>query len=256
MTNLPAHLVGFNIQFANHNRARAVRVRHDHDVALALRALGLSELYPTIFLSGGASNMSDNDRRLVEIMVATIAEFAEQQEAIIVDGGTEAGIMNMIGEVRQERRYRFPLLGISPLGKISFPGYHNKMSDATLEDSHSHFILVDGDEWGMESEFILSTVSVLRGEDRLPGIGILVNGGKIAMQEVYLASTTTRRLPVIILEGSGRLADEISTAIRTGTASQLIIQAIVQGGDIQLVSTTDGPEKLRARLIQKFSRVS
>jgi hypothetical protein len=59
-------------------------------------------------------------------------------------------------------------------------------------------------------------------------------------------------VPIIVLEGSGRFADEVATAFKTGNAKQSILRAILAGGDIQLVATTDGPEAMRARLEARF----
>jgi hypothetical protein len=59
-------------------------------------------------------------------------------------------------------------------------------------------------------------------------------------------------LSIIVLEGSGRAADEISTAFRTGKANQVVLRAIIKGGDVQLVGTSEGPKAMRAKLAKKF----
>jgi hypothetical protein len=56
-----------------------------------------------------------------------------------------------------------------------------------------------------------------------------------------------------VLEGSGRAADEISTAYRTGKTNQAVLQAILAGGNIELVGTSEGPDGLRRKLAQKFN---
>jgi len=72
------------------------------------------------------------------------------------------------------------------------------------------------------------------------------------MKEIYLASTGDMKFPILILEGSGRAADEISTAFRTGRTNRAILKAILAGGDISLVPTLEGPEGMRKKLIEKF----
>lgn len=196
--------------------------------------------------------MSDEDRQRTQDIIAEVARFADQNQLVIIDGGTESGVMKMIGDQRGKYGFRFPLIGASPLGKVSFPGYTNPGSEANLEDSHSHFVLVDGDEWGAESHMIVDLTHYIAGEGKRPSAGILINGGKIAMQEVYLATTASRKLPMIVLEGSGRLADEVSTAWRTGRANQRILKAIIEGGDIQLVGTLEGPGAVRKKLEKRF----
>ncbi|PJF21953.1 MAG: hypothetical protein CUN56_08460 [Phototrophicales bacterium] len=250
MNSLPEYYTVFSVQFPNENQASAIVVPSDGDPVRALRRLGFQQHRPTIFISGGASNMSEDDLTLTERIIEGVAQFADEHNIVIIDGGTEAGIMKMVGDTRHRLGLNFPLIGVSPLGRVEFPGYHNPNQQAQLEDNHTHFVLVDAGEWGTESPFILQLTHALSGDK--PAVGVLINGGKIAMQEVYLASTMTRKLGVIVLEGSGRAADEISTAFRSGKSNQRILRAILAGGDIQLVGTIEGPEVMRTKLAKRF----
>lgn len=251
---LPSKNISFTIPFDNGNRAKAVRVATDTDPLQIMQVLNFTHTQPSIFISGGAGMMSDEDKRMVKRILAEVAAFAEEHHAVILDGGTESGIMQMVGDAKRDFNYKFPLLGISPLGKISYPGFKNPNEEAFLEDSHSHFVLVDADSWGDESRMIVQLTHAIGGRGEKPSVGILINGGKIAMHEVYLASTKDLKLGMIVLEGSGRAADEISTAFRTGKTNQRILQAILAGGDIQLVSTVEGPSAMRAKLTSRFKR--
>jgi hypothetical protein len=252
MSQLPDPNKPFDMQFENGQSAHAVRVVANARAAVVCRLLGFKEPSPAIFVSGGASKMSRKDRKHTKEIIEGIAQFAEEHKAVIIDGGTESGIMKMVGDTRGKLGYRFPLIGVSPLGKVSYPGYENPNQEAFLEDSHSHFVLVDGDEWGVESKMIVALTQAIAGKDKKPSVGILINGGKVAMQEVYLASTRRQKMPMIVVEGSGRAADEISTAFRTGKADHTLLQAILSGGDIVLVGTVEGPAAIRLNLMQKF----
>lgn len=250
MNSLPEYYTVFSVQFPNENKADAVIVPPDGDPIKTLRRLGFKQHRPAIFISGGASNMSEMDYKLTELMLEAVVRFADLHDIVIIDGGTEAGIMKMVGDTRHRLGLSFPLIGVSPLGRIEFPGYQNPRQQAQLEDNHTHFVLTDSDDWGSESPYILQLTHALSGEK--PSIGLLVNGGKIAMQEVYLASTMARKLSIIVLEGSGRAADEISTAFRSGKSNQRILRAILSGGDIQLVGTIEGPDVMRTKLEKRF----
>lgn len=256
MSNLPHLNTLFTIQFPNGNTAKAIRAKPNEHPAFLLRTLGFTPPQPILFISGGASGMSEQDKQRTEHMMEAVALFAEQNRIVVVDGGTESGIMKMCGDIRVRNRYQFPLLGVSPLGLVSFPNYSNPNAQAELEDGHTHFVLVEGDEWGAESEMIINLTMTMCGAgtvNRKPAAGILINGGKIAMQEIYLATTRDKyKLPIIVLDGSGRAADEISTAFRTGRVTQTILKAILKGGDIQLVGTREGPDALREKLKLKF----
>ena len=255
MDSLPEYNQIFSVNFPNGQAAEAVRVKPNADPTLILHALGFTDPMPVLFISGGAGNMSEQDKHLTYEIIEGVAEFAHEHGLVVLDGGTESGIMKMIGDTRDAAGYTFPLIGISPLGRVDYPGYENPNKQATLEDNHTHFVLVDAPEWGDESLMIVKLAYALCHDTLKPVVGILVNGGKIAMQEVYLATThkeSQTRIGMIIVEGSGRAADEISTAFRTGRTSQRVLRAILAGGDIQLVGTIQGPEAMRKKLAKKF----
>lgn len=258
MANLPDHNTLFSITFPNGQTAQAIRIQQGDSPKQALTKLGFSLQRPVIFISGGASKMSEQDIELTQKIITEVAHFAEEHNILVIDGGTESGVMKMIGDTRDSLKYTFPLVGISPLGVISFPNYANPNSEAELEDNHTHFILVDGADWGDETVTIIKSAYMVSGENQYPAVGVLVNGGKIAMQEMYLASTypnVKEHMTLVVIEGSGRAADEISTAYRTGVNDQQgVLKAIISGADIDLVSTVDGPAKMREKLMKHFGQ--
>jgi hypothetical protein len=250
MTNrdtIPAKNSQFTITFPGGHVAQAVCVAPEADPLWIAERFNLIASRPAIFISGGASYMTQEDQQRTTEIMDLIAQFAQEKDAVIITGGTESGVMQMIGDMRLRHHYQFPLIGIAPLGKIAYPGHANPAKEADLEDSHSHFVLVIGDEWGDESGMIVRLTHTIAGKVK-PAVGILINGGKIARHEVYLATTKELRLPMLVLEGSGRFADELATAVRTGKTNQRILQAIMAGGDIQIVGTVEGPAKMREKL--------
>lgn len=256
MNKRPALHQRFTIQFESGQSAEAVLIAPEDDPVIPVQMFGFTEPRPAIFVSGGASDMSEDDKRLIETMIDRVAQYAQERNAIIIDGGTEAGIMEIIGATRDRHAFGFPLIGVSPIGKVSYPGYKNSGEEATLEDNHTHFVLVDSEEWGDESAVILHLAHTLCGDGALPSVGILVNGGKIALHDVFLGTTSEHKMPFIVLEGSGRAADAISTAFRSGKTTQKIVQAILKGGDIRLVATIEGPDVLQKTLDEIFARKS
>ena len=253
MNSLPPYEQVFSIEFDNGQRAQAVRARPNDDPHRSLLLLGLPDSRPVLFVVGGAGGMTDAIRDRTRAMIDGVAAFAEEHGAAIVDGGTESGIMQMCGDARLRGGYTFPLLGVSPLGKVSYPGYANPNEEAFLEDSHTHFILVDGREWGDESYMLLGVAGAMA-SGSFPVAGVLVNGGQIALQEVYLASLRTPPFPVIALEGSGRLADALVAALRTGRSDRRLLRTILNRGSIDVASIAAGPDFIAERLRQQFVR--
>lgn len=237
------------IRFDSARYATALRVPQDADPLSIVRHLGLLVPRPSIFLSGGASAMSQEDMERVRALIEDgIAAFAEKHHMTVVDGGTEAGIMHMMGRVHAQRGYKFPLVGVAPYGKVTLPGHLNPQGEAELDDGHTHFVLVESDEWGDESHLLGGLVRAISQKSQ-PRLGILINGGAIAERDVYLATAQGEdRVPVLVVDGTGRKADEISNAYATGSTESAIIRAIVKGGKIHVAHLKDGLDKFLARM--------
>ncbi len=252
-TTMPEHEGAFLIHLPNGQYAPAMRLEADADPKRVIDTFGLITPRPTIFITGGAGGMSAEDiERTREIMEKGVAAFAQQNGITVIDGGTEAGVMQMIGEARQNNGYTFPLIGCAPLGRVSFPGWHQGEPDAELQDGHSHFVLVNSDEWGGESQMIVNLTRAIASRTR-PMIGILINGGTISTQDVFLATTQgDDRIPILVLDGSGRAADHISTAFKTQQSDNTLIRAIIQGGDIRLTTLEEGVAGVHERLSRHF----
>jgi hypothetical protein len=131
----------------------------------------------------------------------------------MIDGGTQAGVMALIGLGVAQQQHKPTLLGVAPIGLVTNPG---KSTDETssevvpLDPNHAYFVLVDTDEWGGETETMYELAQVL--SQNSPSIALLINGGGIAKREVL--HNVRQRRPIIIFEGSGRLADEIASMVR------------------------------------------
>ena len=88
-----------SIRFANGNIATAVRVTPHTDPQLILDALQIPSPKNLILLSGGASNMDNTQNaRLTQLFSRGIAQVASETQALLIDGGTQSGVMAMLGE--------------------------------------------------------------------------------------------------------------------------------------------------------------
>lgn len=241
----------FVIAFDDGRAAFAVHAPRRFDHQSVGKLLGFDRPRPTIYVTGGASAMSPEDMAATRTVVEKgLARFAEERGVVVIDGATHAGIPVLIGDGRAKNRYRFPLIGITPMELARYPGWDNDNPHAApLNTGHSHFVLTAGDEFGDESDMITLLTSALSGGGEQPALGILINGGKIAREEVY-ARTTSEELsfPLIVLEGTGRFADILARAFYAGHTEEADLQAIINKGRLQMVSVGDGPDALRARL--------
>jgi hypothetical protein len=246
----------YNITFDGGAQARAVYTPRYGDPESVVQALGLKAA-PTIFIIGGAGFMDDDSVEDIRRMVENgLARFAQDRRVNVIDGGTAAGVMELMGEARTRGSYTFPLIGVAPLSQVEYPGHKPPTSKATLDKAHSHFVLSEGDDFGDESDMIAMLTTALTHDRRLPALGLVINGGQIAQREVYLRSSSGQMVfPLLVLEGSGRFADELAQAASTRILPPDDADQFRQilAADVQFIRVREGADALRKRLDEYFA---
>jgi len=235
------------ITFENGNRAVVVTEPGDATAKAIIDALGIASPRAVILLFGGAAGLDDSRKaHLATLFADGVAPAAAESGALIVDGGTQSGVMEIMGEAVARHHGTCQLLGIAPKGKIAHPEISGgfAVSDGTpLEPNHSHFVLVESNEWGGETEKMLELARAFNA----PIVAILVNGGAIAADEALQSVRNGWQL--LVLEGSGRFADQLSAALRDGQVAKSVeVSEIVRSGRVALFHVDDPAEKLRDEL--------
>jgi len=235
------------ITFENGKRAVVITASRDTSAKAILDALEIASPHAVILLFGGAAGL-DNSRKahLATLFADGVTPVAAQLGALIIDGGTQSGVMAMMGEAVAARPGTCQLLGVAPKGKITNPEIAgaSKISDgASLEPNHSHFVLVESNRWGGETAMMLELARAFNA----PTVAILVNGGEIARKEALQSVRNGWRL--LVIEGSGRLGDELSAVVRDGqSAKSSELREIAHSGRVALFHVQDAAEKLRDEL--------
>lgn len=235
------------ITFDNGNHAVVVTAGRDTDAQTILKSLEIAQPHALIMVFGGAKGLDDSRKaRLAELFRNAIAPAVVDAGALVIDGGTQSGVMAMMGEALARDGRRFQLLGIAPAGKVTYPGAQsdaNMVDGAPLEPNHSHFVLVESDEWGGETGTMFKVAKALN----VPVATMLINGGQIAGSEALQSVRNGWQL--LAVEGSGRFADELSTAVRNGqSAKSTKVSEIARSGRVRLFRVNDSAEKLRVEL--------
>jgi len=197
------------------NKALKISIQQTGAVSAALHNLGLKKNRPVIVLVGGARALQEGVREPIQRALEVLSEVAQSAHAAIIDGGTQAGIMEAAGQIHHQRKCDFPLIGVAAEGTVTWPGQKYRLfrrlrrnQSAALDPHHTHFILVPGKNWGDESTWIAEIASQLAGDQ--PSVTVLVNGGKIARNQDVPNNLQSGRV-VLVIEGSGGAADEFST---------------------------------------------
>lgn len=215
------------IDFGGERRARMVVAPAAADAGAILDALGLELPDAVLMIFGGAAHMEAGlETEIAAAFRNSILPVVAACNALIIDGGTQAGIMEIVGTLGAEGTPRPIMLGVAPLGAVTFPGKAH-MADvhgfatvpeaeigglAPLDPNHSHFALTPTTEWGSETAIMFQIAAALSKREAKPRplAALLFNGGMIAKQEAL--QCVRQGWPLIALQGTGRLADQIAQA--------------------------------------------
>ncbi|NMF85554.1 hypothetical protein [Nodosilinea sp. P-1105] len=262
-----------HLKFLNGHSAEAVALSSQQTGAQALAAMRLTVPQPALVIIGGASLMdADSLKRLQTVFNQVFAPLAEALSLTVLDGGTDAGVIHMMGQARHFVGGSFPLVGVVPQGKAKLPDDAAIASSVTddsvtddsrhdLEPHHTNFFLVPGDSWGSESPWLAEFASlVAQGQ---PALTILINGGQVALTD--LQANLAKERPAVVLAGSGRLADTIATAMAaadTDEADPDIDPAIAElirihqpSGKLSVLDLALPVDQMRDRIQQYFTSV-
>jgi hypothetical protein len=187
---------------------------------------------------------------LADLFRRVLAPMAEHFGLVLIDGGTDAGIMRLIGEARQYSGGTFPLLGVAARGTVRLPGASPCSQGAAPAPHHSHFLLVPGTRWGDESPWLARTAKVIAGGR--PCAALVANGGEVTWQDVV--ACLDAQIPVMVLAGSGGTADSLAEATR-GRAADDRARRMVEGGGIDAVDLLQSPSRLPQALRAAFAPV-
>jgi hypothetical protein len=224
---------------------RVVRVERPEELAGALRAQGLDEKRPTLVLVGGAGRMEAAELERLRPLFGELASTLERLGAAAVDGGTDSGVMQLLGQARAERAASFALVGVVVEALAAFePG--GLLDAPAVEPHHSHVVLVPGSDWGDESPWLARVADVVAG-DR-PSLTLLVNGGAIALRDVEASVDAARE--VVVVDGSGRSADLLAAALR-GETDDVQTRSIADSGLVRAADVRDDEGRAAIRAVEE-----
>jgi len=178
----------------------ALRIEERAELERVPARLGLDADRPCLVLVGGADGLGPGDLdALARLFTDVLAPLAATLGAVVVDGGTDTGVMRLMGRALAAAGRPFPLVGVVPVALAT-----------GLEPNHSHFVLVPGTVWGDETPWLAAVATTLAGAQE--SATLLLNGGEISWADVEASVAAGR--PVVAVAGSGRTADALAAAVR------------------------------------------
>ncbi|HUY52613.1 MAG TPA: hypothetical protein VMV92_44075 [Streptosporangiaceae bacterium] len=224
------------------------RVGQPADLSAALGALSIGLHRPVLVSAGGAGGMTPDHLAVMARVMERIVPALDRWGAAVIDGGTDSGVMKIMGQAREAAGARFPLVGVAAEGTVVLPGTATAPDAARLEPHHTHVVLVPGDAWGDESPWLSRVAAAIA--DGQPSLTLVANGGQITYDDIGHSLQAGR--PVIILAGTGRTADAIAAAARGHTDDRQATQIAASPGT-QIVPLAD-PQALYSAIESILAR--
>ena len=157
-----------------------------------------------LILLGGADSMPEDERLRVQALFRQVLEYVETTGTAVVDGGTDSGVMRMIGQLREELGGTFRLIGVLPAGALERTTRDGRR--IALAPGHPEILLTPGSAFGDETDWLFAAADHLAGGDAPT---LVVNGGRLTLEEAHLRLEAGK--PVVTVAGSGRSADQLAS---------------------------------------------
>jgi SLOG in TRPM, prokaryote len=246
------------IHFLNGHCAWSVVSPIGTDAKDIFDALNIQRPGALIMVAGATSDLSEEvTSHLTQLCSHGIMPAAIQKKAMIIDGGTQVGVIKLIGQSANECGHRSILLGVTCAGLVIYPGGPSIKEElleksAPLDPNHSHFVLVESEIWGCETDTMYALARLI--SKGIPVVTLVINGGIISKNEVLYS--IRQGWPLLIIEGTGRLADEIATFYRENPSSikDEHMREIISKATISLFPLTGSPQDLEQQLLHSLVR--
>jgi hypothetical protein len=223
----------FLVELGRGKRARAVRVGAVADLERAVGELNVGGRGAVVVV-GGASGMSATEaRQLGPLFGDVLAPLAERLGVTVIDGGSDIGVMRLMGSARGDGGWGFPLIGVI-VDELADYSNGSGVDAVGLEPNHTHFVLVPGSQWGDEAPWLARLATVVAGSEG--SATVLVNGGEVALADVRHSVDAGRQ--VVALDGSGRSADTLAAALR-GENAEPTVDGLAASGFVHAVDVRD-----------------
>ncbi len=243
------------IIFAHGVIAKAVIPTKIENCGEIWQALTIPQPKALLIVIGGADNLDDSTKAtLYPLFSNGIAAAATEIGALIIDGGTKSGIMELMGQGVAEQEHQSVLLGVAPEGKVCYQTQPTHGVDETktpLDPNHSHFILARGDKWGDETSTMFGIAHELAKHSSV--VTVLASGGAVAKQEVL--QSVRQGWPLVVITDTGQLADTIADWWRRKIANPSSLQRVLRRRKTTLpISDRDIAEIIKTGDMYFFSR--
>ncbi|WP_033441744.1 hypothetical protein [Saccharothrix sp. NRRL B-16314] len=221
---------------------RVRRLAHP-DADIKARALGLPRGRPALAVFGSADPPDTDLAATVLPVLRAVLAAAAREDAVVITAGADVGVTHLVGLAAESLDGRWPrLVGVAPSGRVAAEDGEPAEGEVRLNVNHDTAVLVPGSRWGEEAPALFRTVDAVAGSKR-PALALLIGGDDLA--RAALVDHLGRDRPLLVLAGTGALADEIAAGGLDGDDD---LAVLVRSGQVAVVHLDEGADKVVAVL--------
>jgi hypothetical protein len=215
----------------------------DANDSVSRAEVGLDRDRPVLAVVGTTTDLEPDLAAALFPFLAAAVGAAARAGAVIVTGGTDSGVFHLLGVALAAAPQRpAAVIGVAP-GALIADGETTAADGLTpIDPQLTALVQTPGPAWGDETPPLSRLVSAIAGEHR--AVALLVGGGDGTRIEVV--EHLLRHRPIVVLAGSGRLADAIAGGLASSSDADL--RVLVAAGDIHTVDMTQTPSELEETL--------
>lgn len=197
-----------SILFENGKSAQLLQLRQALDAEL-LKSLDIPPAQAAIIIAGSATPFQPRlKNRLTDLISRGVAQAALESDAILIDEGTNSGVSEIVGQGVADRGRKTKLIGVLPPRKATSPEEPVTEDAKNLDANHTHFLLNEEAQQVSQAE-AMCRLAQAASENPDWILTILVGGESEGTALDLALETVRRRWPLVVIEGSGPLADQI-----------------------------------------------
>jgi len=229
------------VNFSNGNTAQLLRASSDIEIERIVKTLNLPPSRGVLVINGGTKKFDLDIKEKLDNLFTEIARYVVEEKITVITGGTNAGIFSILGEAFQQcGNPTAPCIGVT-IGRVGLE---------QLEPHHTHFVLVEGDNWGDETPVMYGLVEALA--KHCPSLAIYAGGGSGAISEML--QNVLQKREMVLIAGSKRSTDTVIAAYSEETSNRdKRIERIVSEGQLTIFSINQPPIELSALIRSRLS---
>jgi len=209
------------------------------DSPVRLSRVGVRRSSCVLAITGTTGALDSALSQLVLPAFKVAVEVAASEGAVVVTGGTDAGVFHLFGLALSSapRRPRV-VLGVAPDDLVADATSPPGEGRAPVDPELTALVRVPGREWGDETGTLSRLVDQIAGSK--PAVVLLAGGGEVTRAETVEHLSRGRAL--VVLSGSGRFADEVAAG-RADIADP-DLRALLSSGRVRIVPVDDATGEL------------